>query len=107
MSLHKHSSDLLYTGEHTSDQLELDRIIQGTTAAELHWAYVDEKRFMPGKWYADKQMQEQERPKPMVVLNNWIVGNDAKVERATLWGHWFLVGRQSCREEDWYWNGST
>eukprot|EP00563_Minutocellus_polymorphus_P018407 CAMPEP_0197724438 /NCGR_PEP_ID=MMETSP1434-20131217/6362_1 /TAXON_ID=265543 /ORGANISM="Minutocellus polymorphus, Strain CCMP3303" /LENGTH=68 /DNA_ID=CAMNT_0043309799 /DNA_START=13 /DNA_END=219 /DNA_ORIENTATION=+ len=26
----------------------------------------------------------------MVIQNNWICGNDKKIERAKEWGHWFL-----------------
>ena len=26
----------------------------------------------------------------IVLQNNWIAGNDAKVSRARRWGHWFL-----------------
>jgi FkbM family methyltransferase len=74
-------------GDHGSEQLMLDSMI--SKDAELRVGWLDPQKFVPGLWYKDTSYQKT-LPAPAVILNNWIVGNDAKVARAKEWGHWFL-----------------
>jgi len=55
-----------------------------------------ECKYLSGKWYDGGRggNGESVRKKcngfPVVINNNWIVGNEAKIARAKRWGHWFL-----------------
>jgi UDP-arabinose 4-epimerase len=51
--------------------------------------------FAPGKYYSEKHHYKT----PMVILNNWIIGNDAKKKRAQRWGHWYLSDDGKCKKQ--------
>ena len=57
--------------------------------SHLRVSWLDVCRFSSGKWYNSSQLR-QRCPHPEVLQNNWIVGNDAKMQRARQWQHWFL-----------------
>ena len=63
-------------------------------------------RYPSGTWYmkpkADNTKCREKDLGPMVVLqNNWIVGNEAKMTRSKDWGHWFLAeGEDRCLRTD-------
>jgi len=44
--------------------------------------------FACGQWYSSPAVRASS-PRPLVVQNNWIIGNSAKKMRAVEWGHWF------------------
>lgn len=53
-------------------------------------------RFFPdGKWY-DISEGERRQTNPILIHNNWIVGNQAKINRSKMWGHWFLKKDRTC-----------
>lgn len=88
--------------------------------SELIWSFREEHpeakflemlstcRYPSGMWYnhpseiKEKCQKEEKDPGSIVVLqNNWIVGNEAKVSRAKEWGHWFLSeGEDRCLRTD-------
>ena len=56
-------------------------------------------RYPCGAWFfnptAVNEKCREKDPGPMVVLqNNWIIGNEAKMVRAKGWGHWFLAEKE-------------
>ena len=48
-----------------------------------------------GQWYGRKP--DPKCPLPMVIQNNWIVGNANKIKRSKKWGHWYLNDEGLCR----------
>ncbi len=61
--------------------------------ASVKWRFFSRSKFVSGKWYRDKKMRE--RAKPIVIQNNWIIGNHNKTLRARAWGHWYLNDAQN------------
>jgi len=53
---------------------------------KVKWTYFPRTRFVGGLWYSDITFREAVNP--VVIQNNWIIGNSAKIERAKKWGHW-------------------
>jgi hypothetical protein len=56
-----------------------------------------------GLWYIDAEVDRRrdcilKRGVPVLINNNWIVGNAAKIERAKAWGHWFVGDDGTCDE---------
>lgn len=51
--------------------------------------------YADGKWY---EMPEAERKAshPLIINNNWVLGNEKKKERAIQWGHWFVKDDLTC-----------
>mmetsp|Transcript_27230 Transcript_27230/g.58363 ORF Transcript_27230/g.58363 Transcript_27230/m.58363 type:complete len:101 (+) Transcript_27230:9-311(+) len=76
-------------GDHGSDQLILEKIMQQSSQLEVGWLHPH--KFVPGIWYKDEEFRQSHKKNFIFVLqNNWIVGNEGKVERAKKWNHWFL-----------------
>lgn len=63
--------------------------------SNLTVSWLDVCEFSSGKWYSSAKLREK-CPTPMVLQNNWIVGNKEKMKRARNWGHWFLDATCSC-----------
>lgn len=55
--------------------------------------------FPDGKWY-DIPEEERKQTDPVLIHNNWIIGNQAKMDRLKKWGHWFLTENKSCDMEN-------
>ncbi|XP_070189474.1 uncharacterized protein [Littorina saxatilis] len=49
--------------------------------------------FADGKWYYLRVKERKARPTPIIINNNYIVGNSAKRRRAQRFGHWYLNER--------------
>ena len=77
-------------GDHGSEQLMLDQMIREDPELTVGW--LDFRAFAPGHWYTEKNRNTD----ATVVLNNWIIGNDAKIKRAKEWKHWFLDDQGGC-----------
>ena len=80
-------------GDHGSEQLMLDNMSREDSELRVGW--LDPHTFVPGLWYKDRSYRKTV-PAPAVVLNNWIIGNDAKIKRAKEWKHWFLDESGAC-----------
>eukprot|EP00606_Chrysophyceae_sp_TOSAG23-5_P000373 GSChrysophyteH2.ASY1.ANO1.839.1 assembled CDS len=55
----------------------------------LNIAWMSQRSFVSGLWYTNETMRAYATD-PVVILNNWIRGNEKKIIRAKAWGHWFL-----------------
>ena len=80
-------------GQHGSEQLMLDKLIREDSDLRVGW--LDPSAFVSGLWYKRRSYRKTV-PKPAVVLNNWILGSDAKIKRAKEWKHWFLDNQGTC-----------
>lgn len=76
-------------GNQGSEQRLLQMYLLKTPDVRVHW--LDCNLFVSGLWYKDEGWQKS-APTPVVILNNWIAGNQSKVKRSRKWGHWFLSG---------------
>lgn len=61
--------------------------------------YLSPERFADGKWYNLSQSQRN-NSQPIIVNNNWLIGNIIKILNAKKWGHWFIDENNLC-------NGNT
>lgn len=80
------------------EQLYLSKLISTRRGLSVKW--LDPCNYSSGAWYSNINDMAYNCPFPLVLQNNYIVGNDQKIHRAKLWGHWFLqrVGRsQTCK----------
>jgi hypothetical protein len=82
-----------HIGDHGSEQILLDEMIQDGATLKVGW--LDSGTFVAGGWYNDAGYRKA-ASNPAVILNNWIVGNEAKKQRAIKWDHWFLNGAGTC-----------
>ena len=53
----------------------------------IKWIFINESKYVNGKWYNDIKLRNNN---VLVVQNNWINGNNAKIDRAKKWNHWYL-----------------
>ena len=63
----------------------------------VRWTIFDPHRFVSGLWYRESTIRAMSRP--VIIQNNWIKGNGAKIQRAKEWGHWFLRTDMSCKND--------
>ena len=82
-----------YLGDSGNEQIMMDTLIRAEP--DLHFAWLDPKHFLCGLYYKDPDYAAT-ADEPMVILNNYIVGNSAKIERAKQQGHWFLKENGKC-----------
>jgi hypothetical protein len=57
-----------------------------------------------GLWYKPEEITRRrncilKHGVPVLINNNWIIGNDAKIQRAKDWGHWFISSDGMCDAE--------
>uniref|UniRef100_A0A7S0ES03 Nucleotide-diphospho-sugar transferase domain-containing protein n=1 Tax=Hanusia phi TaxID=3032 RepID=A0A7S0ES03_9CRYP len=88
-----------------NDQKYFNALIQDMEAAGmLRSATMDTCRFRTGKWYRREEWKDYfacMNVVPDIVNFNWMVGNQAKIQRAKLFGHWFLEeDGQTCKPID-------
>jgi Nucleotide-diphospho-sugar transferase len=64
--------------------------------------YFERSKYPNGLWYNRDTVRTQVKADgiPYVINNNWIIGNDAKMQRAKQWGHWFTQNEDegSCKD---------
>ena len=73
----------------TNDQAFLSDLIKERYGG-VNVSYLPEALFPDGKWYTVAKVRAVEAPYPLLIHNNWIVGNAAKIQRAKQFRHWFL-----------------
>jgi Nucleotide-diphospho-sugar transferase len=66
-----------------------------TSDTDLHVAWLDPKHFLSGMYYFTPDYAAI-AVEPKVILNNFAVGNGAKISRAKEHGHWFLKDDGTC-----------
>ena len=70
------------------EQVLLSRMLS-TLKFNVHW--LDSCEYASGAWYTFKEYSARcELSTVKVLQNNYLLGNEAKVTRAKLWGHWYL-----------------
>ncbi|KAH3882721.1 hypothetical protein DPMN_006665 [Dreissena polymorpha] len=83
-----------YISEAENDQQYISKLINdrygGLLIKELSLdVYAD------GKWY-EKSESDRAKLRPVIINNNWVLGNKKKMERAMKWKHWFIRPDWSC-----------
>ena len=78
-------------GDRGSEQLLFDSIIKDNSL-DLDVLWLDPLLFLPGLYYKSNKKY----PNAIVILNNWIIGNRAKIERAKKYKQWFLDVNGQC-----------
>lgn len=51
--------------------------------------------YADGKWYKLPE-EKRKQSRPVVINNNWVLGNEAKIVRAKKWKHWFIDEKFRC-----------
>ena len=77
-----------------SEQLMLNSLIRKEPNLVMQW--LDWQLFAPGVYYSNKNKY----PRAMVILNNWIKGNAAKIARSKKWNHWYLDENGKCEDKN-------
>jgi FkbM family methyltransferase len=80
-------------GDSGSEQLMLDKLIREEPNLTVAW--LPPENFASGLYYKDASYSKSIKH-PMVILNNFIIGNSAKINRAKNWKHWFLRDNGTC-----------
>ena len=75
-----------YINDQGSEQLILGRLLE-TEPIRLSW--MDQSKVVSGAWYNDYNFRRSIHD-PVIILNNWVIGNGKKIARAKVYGHWFL-----------------
>lgn len=81
------------------EQLTMTRLLRRDRHIEMQW--LDPKKYCSGKYYIGNHAGEWDKPawhvpsmyhsdSCVVIQNNWITGNGAKVRRAKAHKHWYL-----------------
>ena len=83
-------------GDKGSEQLMMNKLIRNEP--ELNFAWLDPSHYFPGLYYREPDYAATAK-EPKVILNNYIIGNDAKMARAKEWGHWFLMADLTCDDD--------
>lgn len=97
------SADNITYSNDLQEQKQLKRLLQ-TGYANATYTLLSQCLYPTGKWYEVEAFEPRRRAciashgPPIVINNNWIVGNDRKVERAMRWGHWFVGANGRCNE---------
>ena len=60
----------------------------------VNWTFFPKDKFVSGLWYTNDEMRQYSDP--VIIQNNWIIGNHEKVARAKKWGHWYLTLAFEC-----------
>ncbi|XP_070537481.1 uncharacterized protein [Ptychodera flava] len=74
------------TGRTIADMGILNGLIR-REGLKIQW--LPDDQFFSGQWYRKPELRDIPK-QPVVIQNNYIVGNGRKEERAKLWNHWFL-----------------
>jgi hypothetical protein len=87
-------SDNHLISEAENDNIYLTSLVSQSYGG-LRTKFMPANEYPDGRWY---KMSEANRNKikPMLINNNWIIGNAAKIKRAKKWGHWFLNDDGTC-----------
>ena len=87
MSKFKRGSNM---GEAGNEQVMMTTIYSRIPGLKVSW--ISRDVIAPGGWY-NKPVGS-----PSVILNNWIVGNRAKIARAKKFGHWYIHGESAATQ---------
>ena len=74
--------------ESLNDQQFFSSLVKSRYAG-IKVGYLPAKLFPDGKWYQLPEHARSAKPQPVVINNNWVLGDAAKIRRAKAFGHWF------------------
>eukprot|EP01084_Bolivina_argentea_P037467 69313_1 len=87
-----------YMPHAANEQSKLTYLIQNNKLIKL--AFLSNKKYANGKWYDEQKLRTDDI---IWIHNNWIAGNDNKMERAKKWNHWFLNHQNGmCATQNWH-----
>lgn len=75
--------------EALNDQQFFSQLLQKKYAG-VKVTYLSQDAFPDGKWYTHPASVRSRNQRPIIINNNWVMGNDAKQQRAKTFEHWFL-----------------
>eukprot|EP00277_Geminigera_cryophila_P046204 CAMPEP_0173079144 /NCGR_PEP_ID=MMETSP1102-20130122/14869_1 /TAXON_ID=49646 /ORGANISM="Geminigera sp., Strain Caron Lab Isolate" /LENGTH=150 /DNA_ID=CAMNT_0013951211 /DNA_START=290 /DNA_END=742 /DNA_ORIENTATION=- len=78
-------------GDGGSEQIMMNNLVRKEPFLKLNW--LDPALFVSGQYYTRGGKSPSN---PIVILNNWIIGNAAKKKRAKIWRHWFTDEIGNC-----------
>ncbi|CAH1802761.1 unnamed protein product [Owenia fusiformis] len=81
----------------SNDQTYLHEII--VSQHNLKYKLLDFNIIEDGLWYLRSHNYSTET-RPLVLNNNYVIGNEVKIARAKKFGHWFLNSNNSCDLEN-------
>ena len=87
------AKDGLKMGNSGNEQMMFGSMIREKTI-NVNVSWLDPQLFVNGKDY--ERINTPRVKLPMVVQNNWIIGNVAKIARAKKWKHWYLDDNGRC-----------
>ncbi len=78
--------------KHEQEILRLDVLPQMLAKGEIKTVDLDTCLYTSGLWYTEKEKHQRKCNSivPSVLNNNWIIGNQQKIDRAKFHKHWFL-----------------
>lgn len=89
--------DVTRVSEMENDQQYLSTLIN-QRYADIRTRILPLERYADGHWY-NLSPSEQSKTHPILISNNWIIGNKNKISRAKQWGHWFVRDDGTCDDE--------
>eukprot|EP00961_Rhodomonas_salina_P078757 1059193-Rhodomonas_salina.1 len=74
------------------EQQFAQEVIDTNAVGHIQLRNLSPNKYVSGRWYIEDFVRKEvkEDGVPYVLNFNWIIGNQAKVDRAKKWGHWFL-----------------
>lgn len=91
----KNSADEKLVSEGDNDQQYLSKLVFSKYGG-LRYKILSTDDYADGKWYSFSKEERNRLKMPLILNNNWISGNLAKIKRAKAWGHWFLTESGHC-----------
>jgi hypothetical protein len=104
LRLHHFITEIRHMQNHENvNMMEMDNIylrdLVNTHYSGIRVYGLSYREFPDGTWY-DKSDPDHDSDgtwaNPVLINNNFIAGNVRKIERAKLWGHWFLMPTWKC-----------
>lgn len=91
----KNSAAEKLVSESDNDQQYLSKLVFSKYGG-LRYKILSTEDYADGKWYSLSKEERNGRKTPLIINNNWVIGNPAKIKRAKAWGHWFLTESGDC-----------
>lgn len=86
-----------HVSESKNDQIFFMQLIQNRYA-NIKYHVLPWDFYPDGKWYTNIKNKQLKRP--VIINNNWVIGNEKKIKRAKKWGHWFVDENFKCLMND-------
>ncbi|XP_045184533.2 uncharacterized protein LOC123542656 [Mercenaria mercenaria] len=93
----KNEPDDRFIPETENDQQYLSRLVN-QRFGDIRIKVLPLDKYSDGMWYK-LTASERNKTHPILISNNWIIGNKNKIARAKEWRHWFVKENGSCDNE--------